>query len=540
MRRFPLALLLTVAAPAFGQITATRLPQDPGYPSGIMASVDSSGWVCAGSAADLPFGGQQGLWYWSPELGTVPLNPTVNFGTSIAAVSRDGGSIFVQADLFGFIGVPAFRYREGVAPLPLTVPPNEIGRVSAVSHNGDVAVGYSWLLATARATPVVWNGLQATTIPVPAGFDGGFALDVDPTGRLVSGRFDVGVGFFASSVPFAWTQSTGTTLLDVPAGFVEARATHVDGEGTRIFGTAENASGTAHCIWTPGAGVQVLPAPAVGDLRDVVAVSNDGSRMLSEIRGVIAADSRDLLLWEQGIGYTQVPLPAGQQLINIFDLSADGSTVIFNTRPIGSTDDNERFPYYWRESTGVVALHPTSALAAAVSADGNVMVGAILADDGAGPYTYPARWEVGRTTLGRRSRIGVTPNSTGARAQISAFGRSDPALNDVTLRVENLPPRVFGFFMISDELLGAPMTPAGSLGPLLLGGTLGSFLGPGQIRQSGLDGSFELGIDTGAIPRQGMFTQAMAGDIWHVQAWYRDLNGTATSNLSGSLSLAFL
>ena len=84
------------------------------------------------------------------------------------------------------------------------------------------------------------------------------------------------------------------------------------------------------------------------------------------------------------------------------------------------------------------------------------------------------------------------------------------------------------------------MTPAGSQGGLLLGGTIGAYAAPGRVQQAGADGVLELSIDPSAISRRGAFEAAVAGDLWTFQAWYRDANPGSTSNLTRARTIAFL
>lgn len=130
-------------------------------------------------------------------------------------------------------------------------------------------------------------------------------------------------------------------------------------------------------------------------------------------------------------------------------------------------------------------------------------------------------------------------NSTGAQGQMSAAGSADVALNDLTLTVDGLPANAFGFFLLSQSQAFIP-SPGTSMGNLCVGGSIGRFVGPGQIQNSGAGGSFSLLIDLTQIPQPTGFVSAQPGDTWNFTAWYRDsLGGSSTSNFADGLTITF-
>lgn len=132
----------------------------------------------------------------------------------------------------------------------------------------------------------------------------------------------------------------------------------------------------------------------------------------------------------------------------------------------------------------------------------------------------------------------AVPNSTGVAGVMSAFGSSIVANNDVTIVASNLPPNQFGIFVTSRMQGFVPMTGGQSNGNLCVGGTIGRFVGPGQIVNSGAGGTFSITIDLTAIPEGGMFATVMPGDDWNFQAWFRDGVG-AGSNLTDGIEVSF-
>ncbi|MEZ6015058.1 MAG: hypothetical protein R3F49_08095 [Planctomycetota bacterium] len=130
-------------------------------------------------------------------------------------------------------------------------------------------------------------------------------------------------------------------------------------------------------------------------------------------------------------------------------------------------------------------------------------------------------------------------NSTGQPAEISASGSRTAAMNDLTLMATSLPNNSFGFFLTS-RTQGAIPTPGGSQGTLCLSGSIGRYVGPGQIKNSGTLGEFSLDLNLTQTPTPTGFVTVLAGDTWNYQAWYRDaVGGMATSNFSNALNLLF-
>jgi hypothetical protein len=84
--------------------------------------------------------------------------------------------------------------------------------------------------------------------------------------------------------------------------------------------------------------------------------------------------------------------------------------------------------------------------------------------------------------------------------------------------------------------------PAGSSGNLCLGGTIGRYVGPGQIQNSGQAGSIVLALDLAHTPQPTGFVAIVAGDTWNSTCWHRqsDVGGVASSNLTDGISIGFV
>ena len=102
-----------------------------------------------------------------------------------------------------------------------------------------------------------------------------------------------------------------------------------------------------------------------------------------------------------------------------------------------------------------------------------------------------------------------------------------------------LPLNRFGYFLNS-RTQGLIPSPGGSLGILCLGGQIGRYVGPGQIKNSGATGSFSLALDLSVTPTPVGLVPIAAGEVWNFQAWYRDIVGPSTSNFTNGLQVVFL
>jgi hypothetical protein len=130
-------------------------------------------------------------------------------------------------------------------------------------------------------------------------------------------------------------------------------------------------------------------------------------------------------------------------------------------------------------------------------------------------------------------------NSTGVPGVLRATGSSVVASNNLTLAVSSLPLNAFGFFLTS-RTQGFVAQPGGSQGVLCLGGSIGRYVGPGQIKNTGATGSFELVLDLMQTPTPTGPVAILAGETWNFTSWHRDaVGGAATSNFTDGLSLGF-
>ena len=58
-----------------------------------------------------------------------------------------------------------------------------------------------------------------------------------------------------------------------------------------------------------------------------------------------------------------------------------------------------------------------------------------------------------------------------------------------------------------------------------------------QVQNTGAGGTFQIGVDLGAIPGHGAI---LSGETWNWQAWFRDQDPGTTSNFTDALAVMFL
>ena len=131
-------------------------------------------------------------------------------------------------------------------------------------------------------------------------------------------------------------------------------------------------------------------------------------------------------------------------------------------------------------------------------------------------------------------------NSTGATGSIAAIGSAIASANNLRLEASSLPNSSFGFFLTSTSQ-GAVANPGGSSGMLCLGGAIGRYVGPGEILNSGGNGTFSLQLDLTQTPTPVGLVSIQAGETWNFSAWHRDaVGGSTTSNFTDGVEVTFL
>jgi len=152
------------------------------------------------------------------------------------------------------------------------------------------------------------------------------------------------------------------------------------------------------------------------------------------------------------------------------------------------------------------------------------------------PVVVPAS---GCGTIGVRYCSPAPTNSTGQSSAMHAYGSTLVGDDALILIAELLPANAFGYFLTS-RTQGFVLHPGGSQGNLCLGGAIGRFVGPGQVRNAGATGTFSLRPHVTALPTPTGLRAAVAGETWNFQAWHRDsVGGVSTSNLTDAIALTY-
>lgn len=132
-----------------------------------------------------------------------------------------------------------------------------------------------------------------------------------------------------------------------------------------------------------------------------------------------------------------------------------------------------------------------------------------------------------------------TPNASGQRGALQAFGSTVASHNDLHLRASALPPGQLGMFIVSTTPVTIPNA-GGSLGTLCVGGSIGRYDDPGQIQPATPSGTIDLTLDLQATPNSATTYAVMQGQQLHFQTWHRDTTaGLPTSNFTNTITLLF-
>ncbi|MEM9379042.1 MAG: hypothetical protein AAGB93_03755 [Planctomycetota bacterium] len=138
---------------------------------------------------------------------------------------------------------------------------------------------------------------------------------------------------------------------------------------------------------------------------------------------------------------------------------------------------------------------------------------------------------------GSSSGMSTGVNSTGLVGELRAAGSPVLTDNAVALLTYRLPSGTAVLFLTS-RTMGYSPNPGGSDGSLCLGGVIGRFNGPDQVRATDEGGRADLAIDLFALPQTSGTVAAIAGETWHFQAMYRDAQaGSATLNFTTAVEV---
>lgn len=128
-------------------------------------------------------------------------------------------------------------------------------------------------------------------------------------------------------------------------------------------------------------------------------------------------------------------------------------------------------------------------------------------------------------------------NGFGAPARLRIVGSDEVAFSDLRLMVTGVPPVTTVLPLFSRATDFIPMA-GGSSGTLCLGGAIGrSFPVPLSIP---FVQHVTIPVFPNAMPQPSGPVQAMAGETWYMQVWYRDaFSGAGPSNFSDAIAIEF-
>lgn len=432
---------------------------------------------------------------------------------SAHALSDDGEVVVGSAVTAGGLRL-ACLWRDSGAPVVIPTPAGFSSSARGVSADGSVVVGV--LFAASGEQPFRWTAATGTQVLPTLGGGGGACYAVSSDGSVAVGASEApGAPTYRASL---WSSSGVQDLGTLGGGYSEAN--DVSSDGSVVVGLALDAAGNTHAFrWTAAGGMQ---APVAASYSEAHAVSRDGSTLvgLAVING-----STDAFRWSTTGG--TVPLGSGSSLAWGRAVSDDGSVIVGEREDASFTYR----PFVWTHATGAqpIATPPGEwGGAFGLSPEGDLAVG----------YSASRAWiaHLERPSLGLPFCAPAAPNSTGCWGAASARGSSSVGMNALELVASDLPPHAFGLFLMSRTQVN-PQTVPGSQGALCLGGAIGRLDAPGQVRGTGIAGRLHVALDLGALPTGTGVAAAQAGETWTFQAWHRDANPLATSNLTAATAV---
>lgn len=415
----------------------------------------------------------------------------------------------------------AFRWTATAGAQLLGTLGGSTSRAHGVSADGAVIVGQA-TDALGRTLAFRWTaatGMQ--DLGTLAGHSGAVAHGISADGNTVVGDSRTSAGMRRA---FRHDALTGMQDLGTLGG-AEAEAFGVSADGAVVVGRSTDMAGATRAFrWTTSTGMQDLGTLPGLTSAQAHAVSADG-------RVVVGDWSGGTFRWTTTTGMQNLGIPG-----NARGVSADGSVVVGQ---FSSAAPWVVHAYRWTAATGALDLGSLVgpfgwSEAYGVSADGSTVVGWSASSSNSSAF---------RSSVIVPQAIGTNycqtmPNSTGGTSALRAFGTDVLSVNSVELIAESLPLGAFGFFLASRTPAAVYPVP-NSDGVLCLGGSIGRYVGPGQIQTSGTTGSFTLVIDLTAVPQPLGPAPVQPGETWHFQAWHRDANPNPTSNLTNGLSVRF-
>jgi uncharacterized membrane protein len=219
-----------------------------------------------------------------------------------AAISADGRVLVGYSGGGTTFGATSYRWTAdggydtfGIGPdIAVSNVPN------AISADGSVVVGYGFVGGTDTLRPYRYANGTYSLLSIPAGFDNARAYGVSGDGSVVVGAMS---GPFSFSRATRWTEATGTVDIGrARPGDLFAEFTGISRDGTTVLGHSENGQTGARdaYTWSEGDGWQLLPAPAgmTGEYDAYPTMTNDdGSLVVGTVRSGVQSEWDKAVLW---------------------------------------------------------------------------------------------------------------------------------------------------------------------------------------------------------------------------------------------------
>lgn len=455
---------------------------------------------------------------WQVTITELPLLPGGTY-SSAYAVNDAGTIVGVASDATG--ALHTVKWENGqISILPVfsgaavSVPSdmNDAGEISGTLAVGGQNAGIYW--------DPQGNALQLPGLP---GVFGSFVVThaINASGQIVGRAQEGSPNLWGHAV--VWQGTVFQTDLGFMGGGTYSEALGINDVGV-VVGVAALANTNMHAFrWHNGQFTDLGTWTGAGASSKAHAINNDGV--------IVGLNANVASYWQNGAVHP-LPMPPGVSAFTpAIDINAAGDIIA-----TGATLFPDEVGVLWRNGHPInLGTLPGGSRSRARRINGAGMI----VGEAQSPSLYfrAVTWTVAPATT---AYCTATSNSTGGPGSIRATGSPFRADNDLALLATGLPQSSFGFFLTSRTQRFVAM-PGGSVGNLCLGGAIGRYVGPGQVKNTGPIGEFSLPLDLGSTPTPNGFVSIVAGETWNFTTWYRDaVGGAAVSNFTHGLSLRFL
>lgn len=322
----------------FTQVTPTR--------TNVNVNLNAISWdgsVVVGAEKETAIESFNQAFLWTSQMGSVLLDPTVQFGRSQASGLTNSGTVI------GSYGDPAgggrqvFAWTDEDGMRDLAVPDVPfVFNSPVVSHDGSVIAGAISNVLQPDVTAFVWDRIadQVADLGVLPEYRVSRASDVSSNGAIVVGASQRESGRWIQSAAYRWTADGGTQALGTLPADNSSFARGVSADGRMIFGVSENRTNDGvvrtGVVWDEQLEIHNLlnlvnGHPEIKDtprLTEIEAVSNDQRTIIGQSGDTLLAIYLDIPL------FSAVPEPSSSSLTGL-----GGLLLVYSLRRRSSTND---------------------------------------------------------------------------------------------------------------------------------------------------------------------------------------------------------